>query len=183
MNNQYPKCVDDSCDQVHCRICHCHTIGNTLVDGCCQDCFDTENEEINRNLSNKYIGPKVLSICPIIIILPILFFSLTNSIFTQPSISVPAKKFIAPQKLYLYKINLKHNPKEIHEPSIYINEDLMEINSLMSSKEEIVQIELLFWTEDGFQYIKGEIHLRPFSQENPLNEIEIELNYIRRKEC
>lgn len=59
-----PRCLSDDCDQVHCADCGCHTVGNELVGGLCQDCAiaieDDYNEEMNKRYQAKWGERKAL---------------------------------------------------------------------------------------------------------------------------
>jgi len=46
-------CSDD-CDQVHCGNCGCHTIGNSLIQGLCQDCFQAQEDALNDYMNECY---------------------------------------------------------------------------------------------------------------------------------
>ena len=47
-------CNTDDCELVHCGYCDSHTIGNTLIAGLCQDCFNKEEDECNKYMEEKY---------------------------------------------------------------------------------------------------------------------------------
>jgi len=48
------RCKTDDCDQVHCGKCGEHTVGNTLVGGMCQGCYDGEYEDYNNKMQAAY---------------------------------------------------------------------------------------------------------------------------------
>jgi NMD protein affecting ribosome stability and mRNA decay len=48
------KCQVDDCDQVHCAKCGEHTVGNTLIAGLCQGCYDIAEAEYNRQMQQQY---------------------------------------------------------------------------------------------------------------------------------
>ncbi len=47
-------CNIDDCDQEHCKRCCGHTIGNILIGGMCQECYDYENDQFNEYMQEKY---------------------------------------------------------------------------------------------------------------------------------
>lgn len=48
-------CNDDSCDLNHCRECRCHTVGNELIAGLCQYCFDIEEQLYIKYERNRWL--------------------------------------------------------------------------------------------------------------------------------
>lgn len=47
------QCSND-CDLLHCAKCGCHTAGDTLVAGLCQDCYTISEDEYNRFMEDQY---------------------------------------------------------------------------------------------------------------------------------
>lgn len=47
------ECQDDSCELVHCENCGCHTIGNDLMAGLCDLCYDLQEEENRKHFLNQ----------------------------------------------------------------------------------------------------------------------------------
>jgi hypothetical protein len=37
-------CQTDDCELTHCKNCGCHTVGNTLIGGYCQTCWDLQDQ-------------------------------------------------------------------------------------------------------------------------------------------
>ncbi len=55
------RCNDDSCDQVHCGECGCHTVGNTLRAGLCEDCGAIRDIEEHAEFEKNLKGTMTMS--------------------------------------------------------------------------------------------------------------------------
>lgn len=47
------KCSED-CDLLHCGRCNCHTAGNTLIGGLCQDCYTLTEDQYQHFMEQQY---------------------------------------------------------------------------------------------------------------------------------
>lgn len=58
MSNHLPLCADD-CELNHCGRCGCHTVGNTLIGGLCQDCHTLTEDQYNRFMEEQYLNAQI----------------------------------------------------------------------------------------------------------------------------